>query len=108
MVYSTLLAAIGDAAHPSRRASTVGVCRLWRNMGYAIGALIAGLVADAFGLSAATFAVAALTFASGVVVALRMRETLADITRDPYSGSTGEVTPQAGGPACEPLCTDPT
>src|SRR5690554_3526749 len=76
MVYLTLLAAIGDVAHPSWRASSVGVYRLWRDMGYAVGALLAGLVADAFGLSAATLTIAALTFASGVVVAVRMRETL--------------------------------
>lgn len=76
MVYPTLLAAIGDVAHPSWRASAVGVYRLWRDLGYAVGALLAGLLADAFGLVAATLTVAALTFASGVVVALRMRETL--------------------------------
>jgi MFS family permease len=76
MVYPTLLAAIGDVAHPSWRASAVGVYRLWRDMGYAVGALLAGVVADAFGLSVATLTIAALTFASGVVVALRMRETL--------------------------------
>ncbi len=76
MVYPTLLAAIGDVAHPSWCASSVGVYRLWRDMGYAVGALLAGMVADAFGLSAATFTIAAMTFASGVVVALRMRETL--------------------------------
>jgi MFS family permease len=76
MVYPTLLAAIGDVAHPSWRASSVGVYRLWRDLGYAVGALLAGIVADAFGLSAATLTIAALTFTSGVVVALRMRETL--------------------------------
>ncbi len=77
MVYPTLLAAIGDVAHPSWRASSVGVYRLWRDMGYAVGALLAGVVADAFGLGAATLTIAGLTFASGVVVAVRMRETLA-------------------------------
>lgn len=76
MVYPTLLAAIGDVAHPSWRASSVGVYRLWRDMGYAFGAILAGIVADAFGLSAATYTIAVLTFASGVVVAVRMRETL--------------------------------
>jgi MFS family permease len=76
MVYPTLLAAIGDVAHPSWRASSVGVYRLWRDLGYAIGALLAGLIADALGLPAAMWAVAGLTFASGVVVALRMTETL--------------------------------
>jgi MFS family permease len=76
MVYPTLLAAIGDVAHPSWRASSVGVYRLWRDMGYAVGALLAGVVADAFSLSVATLTIAGLTFASGVVVAVRMRETL--------------------------------
>jgi len=75
MVYPTLLAAIGDVAHPSWRASSVGVYRLWRDLGYALGALLAGLTADALGLPAAMGLVAALTFASGVVVAVRMRET---------------------------------
>jgi MFS family permease len=76
MVYPTLLAAIGDVAHPSWRASSVGVYRLWRDLGYAVGALIAGVTADALGLSPAMWLVAALTFGSGLVVAVRMRETL--------------------------------
>lgn len=76
MVYPTLLAAIGDIAHPSWRASAVGVYRLWRDLGYAFGALIAGLVADLVGLSEAAIVVAALTFASGLIVAARMSETL--------------------------------
>lgn len=76
MVYPTLLAAIGDVAHPSWRASSVGVYRLWRDMGYAVGALLAGAIADLFGLSIATLTIAALTFVSGVIVAIRMRETL--------------------------------
>ena len=76
MVYPTLLAAIGDVAHPSWRASSVGVYRLWRDLGYAIGALLAGLTADALGLPAAMWVIAALTFGSGLVVALRMSETL--------------------------------
>ena len=76
MVYPTLLAAIGDVAHPSWRASSIGVYRLWRDLGYAVGALLAGLTADALGLPAAMWLVAALTFASGVVAAVRMTETL--------------------------------
>jgi len=83
MVYPALLAAIGDVAHPSWRASAVGVYRLWRDLGYAIGALLAGLTADAFGLSAAMWVVAALTFASGVVSAARMRETLPAVRAEP-------------------------
>jgi MFS family permease len=77
MVYPTLLAAIGDVAHPSWRASAVGVYRLWRDLGYALGALLAGVIADAFGLPAAMWLVALLTLGSGLVVAVRMRETLA-------------------------------
>jgi MFS family permease len=80
MVYPTLLAVVGDVASPSWRASSVGVYRLWRDMGYAAGALLAGTVADAFGLKAAMLTVAALTFGSGLVVALRMRETLPELS----------------------------
>lgn len=76
MVYPTLLAAIGDVAHPTWRASAVGVYRLWRDLGYAIGALLAGITADLFGLPAAMWLIAMLTFGSGVIVAVRMHETL--------------------------------
>jgi MFS family permease len=75
MVYPTLLAAIGDVAHPAWRASSVGVYRLWRDLGYAIGALLAGVTADWVGLPAAMWLVAALTLASGFVVGARMSET---------------------------------
>jgi MFS family permease len=75
-VYPTLLAAVGDVAHPSWRASSVGVYRLWRDLGYAVGAVLAGVTADALGLPAAMWLAAALTLASGVVVATRMNETL--------------------------------
>jgi MFS family permease len=75
MVYPTLLAVIGDVAHPAWRARSVGVYRLWRDGGFAVGALLAGAIADAFGLLAAIWVVAALTAASGVVVAVRMYET---------------------------------
>jgi MFS family permease len=75
MVYPTLLAAVGDVAHPAWRASAVGVYRLWRDLGYALGALLAGITADAFGLNVAVWVIATLTFASGVVAAVRMTET---------------------------------
>jgi MFS family permease len=75
MVYPTLLAAISDVAHPSWRATAVGVYRLWRDTGFAVGAVLAGLVADLAGLEAAVWVVAALTAASGLVVAVRMYET---------------------------------
>lgn len=76
MVYPTLLAAIGDVTHPGWRASAVGVYRLWRDLGYAIGAVLAGLTADLFGLHAALWLVTGLTFISGLISALRMSETL--------------------------------
>ncbi len=76
MVYPTLLAAISDVAHPDWRASAVGVYRLWRDGGYAVGALLAGVLADVAGVPFAVGAVAALTFASGCVVLARMYETL--------------------------------
>jgi MFS family permease len=76
MVYPTLLASIGDVAHPAWRSSAVGVYRFWRDLGYAVGALLAGLLADAFGMDTAIGAVAAITAASGAIVALRMPETL--------------------------------
>ncbi len=76
MVYPTLLAAIGDVAHPNWRASSVGVYRLWRDLGYAAGAIIAGLTADTLGLESAIWLVAAITALSGLIVAYRMNETL--------------------------------
>lgn len=76
LVYPTLIAAVSDVAHASWRASAVGVYRLWRDGGYAVGALLAGLVADALGVPLAIAAVAALTFVSGLVVLVRMYETL--------------------------------
>jgi MFS family permease len=75
MVYPTLLAAIGDVAHPSWRARSVGVYRFWRDAGYAVGALMAGVLADLFDIRVAIWAVAALTAASGLVVVVRMYET---------------------------------
>jgi len=77
MVYPTLLAAIGDVAHPAWRASAVGVYRLWRDLGYAVGALVAGLTADRFGLAGAMWLVDGLTGLSGLIAAGRMNETLA-------------------------------
>jgi MFS family permease len=76
MVYPTLLAAISDVAHPEWRATTMGVYRFWRDLGYAIGALISGIIADLLGMRAAIQVVAALTLISGLQIAIRMRETL--------------------------------
>src|SRR5437773_10048751 len=76
MVYPTLLAAIGDVAAPAWRASSVGVYRLWRDLGYAVGAVLGGLTADSLGLKGAMWIVAIITFVSGVIVGVRMDETL--------------------------------
>jgi MFS family permease len=75
MVYPTLLAAIGDVAHPRWRARSVGIYRLWRDAGFAVGAILAGALADVVSITAAIYAVAALTAVSGVVVLVRMYET---------------------------------
>ena len=75
MVYPTFLAAIGDVADPAWRASAVGVYRLWRDAGFAAGALTVGVIADVATPRAAVWTVAALTAASGAVVARRMYET---------------------------------
>ncbi len=72
MVYPSLIAAVSDVSHPSWRARSLSVYRFWRDLGYAIGALLAGLIADFFGLAWAIGSIAALTFASGMVVALLM------------------------------------
>ena len=72
MVYPTLLAAVGDVAHPRWRGSAVGIYRLWRDSGYAVGALLAGALADRFGMSSAIAGVALLTAMSGVLVLVRM------------------------------------
>lgn len=76
LVYPTLLAVIGDAARAPDRATSVGVYRFWRDSGYAAGAIVAGVIADAAGFPAAIITVACLTGLSGIVVALRMRETM--------------------------------
>jgi len=75
LVYPTLLAVIGDVAHPAWRARAVGTYRLWRDGGFAVGALLAGVIADLFGVRAATWVVAVITAASGLLVAARMYET---------------------------------
>ncbi|CDX24208.1 Major facilitator family transporter [Mesorhizobium sp. ORS 3324] len=74
MVYPSLIAAVSDASHPSWRARSLSVYRFWRDLGYALGALSAGLIADFFGFVAAIAAIAALTFLSGAIVAVAMRE----------------------------------
>ena len=80
MVYPVLLAAIGDVTNPVWRASSMGVYRFWRDLGYAVGALLAGVIADLVGMAMAIHVIAALTLLSGIVVALRR-----DPSPDPLS-----------------------
>src|SRR5205085_2474063 len=74
MVYPSLIAAVSDASHPTWRARSLSVYRFWRDLGYAIGALSAGIIADIFGMAWAIGSIATLTFLSGTVVALVMRD----------------------------------
>jgi MFS family permease len=95
MVYPTLLAAIGDVAHPLWRARSVGVYRLWRDTGFAVGALLAGVVADLYSIETAIWVVAAITALSGLVVLTRMYETHPRQTPRPPTTATTHGT---GGP----------
>jgi MFS family permease len=81
LVYPTLLAVIGDVAHPAWRATAVGVYRFWRDAGFAVGAILAGILADACGITTAIWVVAALTAGSGCVVAIRMRDSRIEAER---------------------------
>jgi MFS family permease len=76
MVYPSLIAAVSDASHPSWRARALSVYRFWRDLGYAVGALAAGIIADQFGFAWAIAAIGALTFCSGVVTAFTMQSRL--------------------------------
>jgi MFS family permease len=95
LVYPALLAAIGDVAHPAWRASAVGVYRLWRDSGYAVGALVAGIAADLLGLRGAVTIVAALTAASGLVAARLLTETHTPNRRRPAPAPPTPVAPAA-------------
>ena len=75
MVYPTLLAVVADVAEPRQRGAITGVYRFWRDLGFAVGAILVGVLADRFDARVAILAVAALTAGSGLVVAIRMRET---------------------------------
>lgn len=73
MVYPTFLATVADNTHPADRAQSLGIFRFWRDLGYAVGAVLTGVIADLFGMSAAVAAIAALTIASSLAVQYRMR-----------------------------------
>ncbi|MGE4307387.1 MAG: MFS transporter [Novosphingobium sp.] len=96
MVYPSLIAAISDASHPSWRARSLSVYRFWRDLGYAIGALSAGLIADFFGFSAAILTIGGLTFFSGVIVAAVMREGAKDTSSSATSVAPGQCAAPSG------------
>jgi MFS family permease len=85
MVYPTLLAVVGDVAHPVWRGRAVGVYRVWRDLGYAVGAVLGGIVADLLGLHAAVWAAAGISAVSALVVAVRMYETHQPVPANPQS-----------------------
>ncbi len=76
MVCPSLIAAVSDASRPSRRARSLSIYRFWRDLGYAVGALSAGIIADTLGISWAVECVGASTFISGAVVAVATREPM--------------------------------
>ena len=106
LVYPTLLAAIGDVAHPAWRARSVGVYRLWRDAGFAVGALLGGVIADLYGLRAAVAVVAVITAASGLLLAARASarhrgSRVRRVAQDRCRGGrrTSQVDPSSAGVA---------
>ena len=75
MVYPTLLAVVADVAEPRQRGAITGIYRFWRDLGFAIGAVLVGVLVDRFDTRVAILVVAGLTAGSGLTVAVRMRET---------------------------------
>jgi MFS family permease len=92
MVYPTLLAAISDLAHPSWRASALGVYRLWRDSGYAFGALVGGVLADLFSIQVAVLAIAVLTAISGSLTWFLLPETATRITGSTPASNVATTT----------------
>jgi MFS family permease len=75
-VYPTFLSAIADVTNPKQRAESIGVFRLWRDLGYAIGAIVSGIIADLFGIPYAILTIGVITILSSLVIKFRMPETL--------------------------------
>jgi MFS family permease len=73
MVYPTFLATVAENTHPSDRANSLGVFRLWRDLGYAIGAILTGIIADVFGINASVLVIGLLTIFSAAVIFYRMK-----------------------------------
>jgi MFS family permease len=72
IVYPAFLAAVSDYTHPDQRPKSIGIFRLWRDFGYAIGAILTGLIADRFGLVAPVLIIGLLTIVSSLIVHFRM------------------------------------
>jgi predicted MFS family arabinose efflux permease len=72
LVYPTFLATIAENTHPADRAGSLGVFRLWRDMGYAIGAVLTGVIADSFGMNASIITIGLLTLLSAIIILFRM------------------------------------
>ena len=89
MVYPTLIAVVADVAEPRQRGAVTGVYRFWRDLGFAVGAILVGVLADRFDAAVAILVVAGLTAVSGLVVAVRMRETRPTSVARPVRGMTG-------------------
>jgi MFS family permease len=89
MVYPTLLAVVGDVAGPGWRGSAVGIYRWWRDLGYVVGAVAGGILADRFGIGVALGTVGLVTIGSGLIVAVRMPETLPRVGLERHGGAHG-------------------
>jgi len=72
LVYPTFLSAIADATHPKQRAESIGIFRLWRDLGYAIGAIVSGIIADVFGVQYAILTIGVITVLSSLLIKFRM------------------------------------
>jgi MFS family permease len=106
LVYPTLLASVADVAHPAWRGSAVGVYRLWRDSGYAFGAIVAGFLADVLGIVPAILAGGFLALLSSALVAARMPETLPAQARSDRGSDTPGDHPSVANP--DLLSTDRT
>ena len=93
MVYPTFLATVAENTHPADRANSIGVFRLWRDLGYAIGAIVTGVVADAFGVNTSVLVIGLLTIFSAVIILYRMKCSdrnfikIVDRIRNKFSGT---------------------
>jgi MFS family permease len=76
LVYPTFLTTIAQATSPKQRAESIGTFRLWRDLGYAFGAIISGVTADLFGIQYAIILIGSLTIISSIIIKIRMPNTI--------------------------------